>query len=182
MATTTDGQQINAFQPANQNNNCVIGYGGYDHGIGATNLYGNAVNINSNGSIKANGKPIGENKVLWDGKYYMTEGQTANLSEAVSDQLTGIVLIFSRYDIANSEAMNEHFSSHFVPKQLVALHSGKGNIFSMTTSNETFAASKYLYINDTSIEGHANNDATGTGNNGITYNNNRFVLRYVIGV
>lgn len=120
--------------------------------------------------------------VLWSGSYYMTDAQTANLSGKVSEQSTGIVLVFSRYDIANSEYINEHFCYHFVPKQIVALQEGKGSIFTMSTSNETFAASKYLYISDTSISGHANNTATGTGDTGVNYNNNRFVLRYVIGV
>ena len=45
----------------------------------------------------------------------------------------------------------------------------------------TFAG-KYLYINDTSITGHANNTATGTGACGIKYTNANYVLRYVIGV
>lgn len=35
----------------NNNNNLVIGFGGYDGSEGATNLYGNAVNIFSNGNI-----------------------------------------------------------------------------------------------------------------------------------
>lgn len=122
------------------------------------------------------------NKVLWSGKYYMTEGQTANLSDAISNQTSGIVLVFSRYDIANSVELNEHFNYHYVPKQIIALQAGKGSVFNMTTSNETFAASKYLYIDDTAIRGHANNDAIGTGATGVSYANNRFVLRYVIGV
>lgn len=43
--TTTSGESINAFQPCNSNNNCVLGYGGYDASIGATNLYGNDINM-----------------------------------------------------------------------------------------------------------------------------------------
>ena len=52
------------------------------------------------------------------------------------------------------------------------------------TTDGTFSvmASKYLYINDTSIVGNDNNDKTGTGTSGIVYTNNGFVLRYVIGV
>ena len=52
------------------------------------------------------------------------------------------------------------------------------------TINGTFSAmaSKYLYINDTSIVGNDNNNKTGTGASGIVYANNGFVLRYVIGV
>lgn len=122
------------------------------------------------------------NRLLWQGSYYMTEGQTANLSEAVSAQTSGIVLVFSRYDIANSSPMNEHFNYHFVPKIMVELHNDKGSVFNMATSNETYAASKYLYISDTQIRGHTNNGELGTGATGVNYNNNRFVLRYVIGV
>ena len=39
-----------------------------------------------------------------------------------------------------------------------------------------------LYINNEYITGHASNNALGTGASGITYTNNAFVLRYVIGV
>jgi len=123
-----------------------------------------------------------ESKVLWSGGYYMSESQTATLSEAISKQPTGVVLVFSRYDVSNSEVLNEHFNYHFVPKMMVALHPSKGSVFAMSTSNETYSASKYLYISDTAIMGHENNTAIGTGATGVTYNNNRFVLRYVIGV
>lgn len=125
---------------------------------------------------------VGKNNVLWSGKYYMTAGQTANLSQPISKQLTGIILVFSRYDVASGEALNEHFSYEFVPKQMIALHEGKGSIFNLSTSNGSYSGSKYLYISDSSIAGHDNNSATGTGVNGVKYDNNRFVLRYVIGV
>lgn len=52
--TTTDKQELNAFQPCNGNNNCVIGYGGYDHLVGATNLYGNDVNVLTNTNFTVN--------------------------------------------------------------------------------------------------------------------------------
>ena len=53
--TTTDGEEIQAVQPCNSNNNCVFGFGGYDKGIGATNLYGNDVNILTNSDLTVNG-------------------------------------------------------------------------------------------------------------------------------
>lgn len=46
--TTTTGVEVQAFAPCNGNNNCVIGFGGYDNDIGATNLYGNDINIFTN--------------------------------------------------------------------------------------------------------------------------------------
>lgn len=52
--TTTDGTVINAFQPCNGNNNLVIGYGGYTEEIGATNLYGNDVNVLTNTDFTVN--------------------------------------------------------------------------------------------------------------------------------
>lgn len=180
--TTTDGVSVQALQPCNANNNLVIGYGGYNEAVGATNIYGNAIQMITNDSVTVNGCAIAENKVLWSGEYYMNGSQTITLSEAVSKQATGIVLVFSRYNPGEG-VLNEHFNYHFVPKQIVALQSGKGSIFNMNTSNGGYAASKYLYIGDTSITGHDNNNvAAVTGSNGVTYNNNRFVLRYVIGV
>ncbi|MBQ8044649.1 MAG: hypothetical protein IJ272_11005, partial [Clostridia bacterium] len=54
----------------------------------------------------------------------------------------------------------------------------------LALQNATFSqvATKYCYIHDDKIVGNANNDKTGTGTSGITYNNTHWVLRYVIGV
>jgi len=120
-------------------------------------------------------------KILWSGAYYMNDTQAITLSEAVSEQPSGIVLVFSRYSA--STAQNYHFNHFFVHKAFVAAHPGAGSQFLMTTDGSlSVVASKYLYINDTSIKGNANNSESGTAASGIIYNNAGFVLRYVIGV
>ena len=123
-----------------------------------------------------------EQNVLWgDGMTIgmsMTAGHTANLSEAVSAQPNGIVLVFCAYN--GTDDTNDSWQSFFVPKQLVAL-STAGHTFTLSRGKFAYVGTKYLYINDTSITGHADNDLTGTSN-GITFANNKFVLRYVIGV
>lgn len=118
--------------------------------------------------------------VLWSGGYYMSSGHTVNLSENISDQHEGVCLVFSEY--VDGEAKNQTFVSFFVSKKLVASHGGCGHCFQMSTSNLSYFATKYLYISDAKIVGHDNNTLTGTASSGITYTNNRFVLRYVIGV
>lgn len=109
---------------------------------------------------------------------YMTAGHTANLVEPVSAQRHGIVLVFSYYNGADDT--NYNWQCFFVPKQLVAL-STSGHTFTLGRGKFTYTGTKYLYISDTQITGHADNNSTGTSN-GITYANNKFVLRYVIGV
>ena len=138
------------------------------------------ININSTGSVYVNGMEIAENKVLWEGGYYMQAAQTITLTEAVSKQANGIVLIFSAYE--SGSAADKNFNSFFVPKYLVANKAGYGSTFIMAASKFGNIASKYLYIKDTTIEGHADNNATGTAASGITFTNNAYVLRYVIGV
>lgn len=118
--------------------------------------------------------------VLWSGGYYMTSGHTITLSESVSAQHSGISLVFSEY--VDGEAKNQTFTSFFVSKRMITNHAGCGFCFTMSNSNLAYFATKYLYIKDASITGHDNNSLTGTAASGITYTNNRFVLRYVIGV
>ena len=118
--------------------------------------------------------------VLWSGGYYMTSGHTINLSEKISVQPNGICLVFSEY--YDGAIKNQTFCSFFVSKNVVASHEGSGHCFKMSTSNLAYYATKYLYISDAKIVGHDNNNLTGTGTCGIKYTNNRFVLRYVIGV
>lgn len=123
----------------------------------------------------------GGNRILWTGAYYMSAGQTATLSQKVSEQPNGIVLVFSRY--SSGETRNYHFNSFFVPKAFVEEMPGLGNQFTMTTDG-TFSvmASKYVYIHDDKIVGNDVNTSSGTGTSGIKYENNGFVLRYVIGI
>lgn len=119
-------------------------------------------------------------KILWEGANQMGSGQTITLEETVSAQRSGIVLIFSRYSA--DTAQNYHFNHFFVHKAFVSARTGVGNQFMMTTDGSfSVMASKYLYINDGTIAGNANNVASGTAS-GITYNNAGFTLRYVIGV
>ena len=56
-----------------------------------------------------------------------------------------------------------------------------GHTFILGRGKFTYTGTKYLYINDTSISGHDDNNLTGS-NNGIIYANDKFVLRYAIGV
>lgn len=121
----------------------------------------------------------GGGKILWEGGMYMTASHKITLPEAISQQPSGIVLVFSRY---GDGAVAEHnYNSFFVHKAFVAAKPGVGSAFRMNTVNFSMVATKYLYINDTTIAGNDSNDDEGTGN-GITYNNKAYVLRYVIGV
>jgi hypothetical protein len=123
----------------------------------------------------------GRGKVLWSGGYYMTATHTIALSEKVSQQPNGIVLVFSRY--SGGAAQDYHWNEFFVSKEWVRRHPGTGHSFMMTNDGLfSLMATKYLYIHDDKIGGNDVNGQSGTGTSGITYNNAGFVLRYVIGV
>lgn len=123
-------------------------------------------------------------RTLWSGAYYMTdsESQTVTLSEPISQQSKGIVLVFSYYNQTDKIAEDVQFKEFFVPKEIIADKPGKGHCFDMTSHCFGNLCTKYLYISNTWIKGHKDNGLTGTAANGITYNNKYFVLRYVIGV
>lgn len=126
----------------------------------------------------------GAGKILWTGSSLLTAGQTATFSEPVSQQQSGVVLIFSRY--ASSTAQDYYFSCHFIPKLLVtaATNAGQtaaGVAITMATSKFDYIAAKFVRVTETGVTGDETNNASGT-NNGITYNNGGFALRYVVGV
>lgn len=122
----------------------------------------------------------GGGKILWTGGMYMTNTHVITFSEPVSMQPSGILLLFSEF--YDGEAKNQTFVSHFIHRRVITAHSGVGHSFWMTTSNGAYIATKYLYIRNDGITGHANNGLTFENASGVTLNNNRFVLRYVIGV
>ena len=126
----------------------------------------------------------GAGKILWTGSYYMLASQTATFSEPLSQQQSGIVLVFSRY--ANTTAQDYQYSCHFIPKQLVTAATAAGQTaagvaLTMATSKYEYIAGKYIRVTETGVSGDETNNATGTSN-GITYNNASFALRYIIGV
>ena len=123
----------------------------------------------------------GTNKVLWSGKYWMNADQTITLSEAISKQANGIVLVWSEY--TDSEAVNANFNMFYVPKWFVGAHASKGVSMTLISATFNIAASKYVYVSDTSLAGYANNGAAeATKTCGIKTSPQKFVLRYVIGV
>jgi hypothetical protein len=131
--------------------------------------------------ISINGNRVtGANKVLWSGGHYMTSGHSCTLSEGVGDQTNGIVLVFS--EIIDGASSNTAFHTRFIPKETVIDHGGVGHCFQLSSSNLAYFATKYLYISNTKVNGHDNNNLTGASTCGITKTNTRFVLRYVIGV
>lgn len=116
---------------------------------------------------------------LWSGAYNMRDGQSISLSESISDQTYGILLAFSAF---SDGAVQDHsWQYFFVPKWHVLNRSGQGISIHLVGSNFSHVATKYLYVSEKRISGHANNDDSGTAN-GITYNNAEFVLREVLGV
>lgn len=119
------------------------------------------------------------NNVLWSGAWYMTAGHTAQLSETISKQPSGIVLVFSAY--SDGEAKDLHFSCQYIPKAMVSKHSSVGYNCPLSTADFSYIGTKLLFIADTHITGHEANNQTGT-NNGVTFANNHWVLRYIIGV
>lgn len=122
-----------------------------------------------------------DNKVLWaDGGWHMRARETIYLNEPISKQKNGIVLVFSLF--RNNTMEDASFNSFFVSKKEVEILPGKPHTFLMGI-NAGFSkiGAKYIYISDDSMTGDDTNVSSGT-NNGITFDNNSFVLRYVIGV
>lgn len=115
---------------------------------------------------------------LWSGALYMTANHTAPLSQKVSEQPLGIILVWSAY---SSGIQNYDFVYQFVPKIHVLRHNGYGVSQFLVNSIMGKVGSKYVYVYDDHILGHAQNDKTGTVS-GITYANNYWALRNVYGI
>ena len=120
-----------------------------------------------------------KSKSLWSGAYYMLSNQTINLSELVSEQVNGIVLVWKRY--ADGAVQPDDIVTHFIHKLVVAANGGIGHNLQLGTSGFTKLGCKYLYISDDKIVGNDNNNKTGTVN-GVTYANDYWVLAEVYGV
>lgn len=125
------------------------------------------------------------NRLLYQGEgLFMTENQSITLSEKISQQPTGIVIIWSAY--RDGQSQNFHWYFQFVPKFILSLPTTTKqfdtDIFLCAGGQSQYAAMKELVITDDVIYGRPGNSSNKLVVNGITCVNNEWVLRAVIGV
>lgn len=125
------------------------------------------------------------NRLLYQGEgLFMNENQSITLSEKISQQPTGIVIIWSAY--RDSQPQNFHWYFQFVPKFILSLPTTTKqfdtDIFLCAGGQSQYAAMKELTITDDVIYGRVGNSSNKLIVNGITCINNEWVLRAVIGV
>ena len=156
-------------EPTDTDNAFIIGNGA------SSSSRSNAFAVKWNGEIESSRS----GNVLWTGSWFMLASQTASFtnSQLVSDQLTGIVLVWSAYE--SNAAKDYDWYYQFVPKWHVLNHNGQGVdcIMPNNTMASNVVCKKYVYIYDDKIVGNDNNNKSGTG-----YANNTKVLRAVLGV
>jgi hypothetical protein len=143
------------------------------------------VNTNINDVLQVyddNGNLINNNQILWGPDYYFMSGSnTINLSQKVSEQKNGIVLVWQAYSDNAPQPWDYNFT--FIPKWQVITNSSRGVVCYLATSHASYIGTKYVYLFDDKIKGYNNNSTGATkGNSGITTTNNHWVLTYVIGV
>lgn len=179
QGTMYDGTQIEAINFNGAYGDLRIGTGYIDNGKD-TMIFGKEVRVIADDGLTINGMQLAKNKVLWSGGLLMGNGANAALSESISDQANGIVLVFSLY--RNNAPEDVSLNSFFISKEEVRLFPGKPHTFLMgINAGFSTIAAKYIYIYDSALIGDTSNTSSGS-NSGITFNNSMFVLRYVIGV
>lgn len=125
-----------------------------------------------------------ECRLLWTGADQMDTGTSISLSQGISEQKHGLVLVFSGYDTDYNTPKDSSFNCFFVPKTQAEFHMGEvGHTFIMgINAGFSLIGAKYLgFPSDGTILGMSSNTLSGQ-NSGIMFDNSKFCLRYVIGV
>lgn len=103
---------------------------------------------------------------------YLDSGQTIDLSEKISDQKNGVVVVVSRYD-SGVGAADYGWQTLYIPKTVVALKPNSGWAFPLVNASGTIFGNKYFSVGDDKMTGNDIN---------IGNNNKQWVFRYVVGV
>lgn len=121
---------------------------------------------------------VSQQRVLRSNKgYMMAAGTVITLSETLSSQSHGIVLHWQGY--SSEETQNGNHSYQYIPRKH-ADFGGRGVGHTMSISDGTIVGCKYIYVTDTTITGHANNNSS-SNRGGITFANNCWVPTQIIG-
>ena len=154
------------------------------HGEGAIQLDGdtyiNGIPIQGCHKI-ATSKTGGAGTYTYDSvSWFMDASQTVYLEEKISDQLNGIILVWSFY---NTSVQNWGWNFTVIPKSFVDDNTSGSGMSTFMAENATLGnvGAKYIYVRDDRIIGNDTNGKAGTGTSAIKYNNNKFVLRWVYG-
>lgn len=136
------------------------------------------------GAIDSLNTNLFQNKILWQSPtgLYLNASQTVTLSEGISKQPNGIVLIWSAY--TGDTDNNYRWNCNFIPKIICSITNYSGGYACPIGDNAyIYAGCKYIYItSDTTLTGHDYNQSFERTASSITVNNQRFALRYVIGI
>lgn len=129
-----------------------------------------------------NGNLINNNQILWGPNfYYMNANHTINLSQKVSEQKNGIVLMWQAF--VDGKPQSYDFNYTFVPKHHTLVFPGSGVTCWLSNSSGNIVATKYVYVhNDKIVGNNVNDDGATKRASGITTTNNYWVLAYVLGV
>ena len=112
----------------------------------------------------------------------MSESQTANLAEPVSEQLSGIVLVWRQYDSSQSSAVAGSAVYQHIPKAAVEKYPGMGAGVILQSATGNVLGVKYVYISDGTVTGNANNDSSEyTSSAGVKFTPRSWVLTDIYG-
>lgn len=148
-------------------------------------IYDNSVSIknNENSITKLSEKieALNNHDHLWNGKvetstdgWFPKENEIISLSKNVSECLKGITLVWYGFNPTTGKRIDAIVAKQFISKEDVA-NGIYQHIMTMAFADFTHVGVKLVYIYDDRIEGSAYNTKTGT-KNGITYDNNYFIL------
>ena len=144
----------------------------------------NNQSILGEGNITVSVSPtVTNNQILWGPDYnYMAGSQTINLSQKVSEQKNGIVLMWQAY--VDGKPQSYDFNYTFVPKHHTLVFPAGGVTCWLSNSSGNIIATKYVYVYDDKIQGNAVNGlgSTTRSGSGIITNSTHWVLTYVLGV
>lgn len=94
-----------------------------------------------------------EAKILWSGTpIFLHATQTVQLTEAIADQPTGIILVWQEY--TNGAPVGAQYNFSHIPKTQAGVSGGCA--LPLATFNGTFVR-KYVYVDGQALRGHANN-------------------------
>lgn len=172
----TNGSDVIYFGYRARDNKSIPSTFIFGGGSGSANLRAKALRVGTNDIYIT-----GSNKVLWSGAMLMNASQTAILSEPVSAQANGIVLVFCGYNPNEGSLQPYNWSHFYIPKEDISYNGTTGHTFFMMFNMFSRVAFKYIYIGDTRVTGNDNNVKSGASS-GISFSNSWFVMRHIIGV